>query len=334
MHELAGRVVAGEVRAAAQGGCAAELVDAAPAVEDPAPATRPQHEVACDVEAGEVGAGREGRGEPERVRAAEPVEGVAAGARRQQLHVAGDVPSRPDRPRTELGRAAGRIDHPKRLITATFARPGHRRVRAHLVRTPAEDPRRDRRPDRGQQRVQVVTGTVGDPRVTVADDVRQRVGRPRGPAVGAADRRVVDEPGRVDAVPVELPREEPLERVDRGRRDRARLEVADERDADRRGVHPGRVRSAHRLPRAEVPALEDLAVPVDEEVVVRVAVLQRLGRVAVQPAHDRRRVTGAVVVVATGVVHDGDLHVRRRVGRLGTVRESAGSRPRATRPAR
>ena len=55
-----------------------------------------------------------------------------------------------------------------------------------------------------------------------------------------------------------------------------------------------------------VPALEDLAVLVDEEVVVGVAVLQRLDGVAVEAAHDRGRVARAVVVAPGGVVDDGD----------------------------
>ena len=48
-----------------------------------------------------------------------------------------------------------------------------------------------------------------------------------------------------------------------------------------------RVGAVDRCGDPAVAALEDLPEPVDEEVVVHVAVLQRLRRVGVETAHDR-----------------------------------------------
>jgi hypothetical protein len=69
---------------------------------------------------------------------------------------------------------------------------------------------------------------------------------------------------------VESPREQARERRLRRSRRRRRLVRAEQRDADRACVEPFRVRADHVLVDAAVPALEHLAVLVDEEVVADV----------------------------------------------------------------
>ena len=107
------------------------------------------------------------------------------------------------------------------------------------------------------------------------------------------------------------------------------LERADHGDADRAGVEAARIRADHVLVDAAVAALVDGAVAVDEEVVADVVPAVRLDVVDLDPAHDRGRLRGRVVVRARRVVHDREAD-RRRV-RRGPLRRIDSSAPQALR---
>ena len=103
-------------------------------------------------------------------------------------------------------------------------------------------------------------------------------------------------------------------RIERGASrgcDRGRVVGPDQRDADRALVEPLRVRADDVAVDAAAPAFEDLAVLVDEEVVADVVPAVREHVVALDPAHDRRRLRAAVRVRAGRVVDDREAH---RVG--------------------
>ena len=69
-------------------------------------------------------------------------------------------------------------------------------------------------------------------------------------------------------------------------------ESAEARDARRLGVVALRLRADHGLVDAAGPALEDVAVPVDEEVVADVVPAVRVAVVAADAAHDRGESAG------------------------------------------
>ena len=92
---------------------------------------------------------------------------------------------------------------------------------------------------------------------------------------------------------VQPPGEQPRERTLRGGRDRARRVVADHGDADRARVEPLRVGADHVPVDSARPALEDVAEPVDEEVVADVVPAVSAHVVELDRAHDRGRVLGA-----------------------------------------
>ena len=88
---------------------------------------------------------------------------------------------------------------------------------------------------------------------------------------------------------VEPPGDQRNERGPRGRRDRRRGVVADQRDPDRAAVEPLRVGADDRPRDPAVAALEDLAVLVDEEVVADVVPAVALHVVELDRPHDRGR---------------------------------------------
>ena len=103
---------------------------------------------------------------------------------------------------------------------------------------------------------------------------------------------------------VEPPREQLHERRARRRGHRRRPVDPDQRDADRAGVEPLRVRADDVPLDPAEPALEHLAVLVDEEVVAEVVPAVPLHVVGLDPADDGRRLLSRIRVDAGGVVDD------------------------------
>ena len=113
---------------------------------------------------------------------------------------------------------------------------------------------------------------------------------------------------------VQSPREELRERVQGGAR-RSRVVVRPEdRNTARPGVETLRVCANDVLVDATVTTLEDLAVPVDEEVVADVIPAVPLHVVHLDAAHDRGRLGSCVAVRPRGVVDERELQ-RSRVAR-------------------
>jgi hypothetical protein len=114
---------------------------------------------------------------------------------------------------------------------------------------------------------------------------------------------------------IEAPREQAHERVPSRRRDAGAVVVADDGDPDRARVEPLRVGADDIAVDPAVPALEDLAVPVDEEVVADVVPAVPLDVVGHDPAHDRGGLSPRVRVRPGRVVDDGEADAARVEGR-------------------
>ena len=113
---------------------------------------------------------------------------------------------------------------------------------------------------------------------------------------------------------VEPPRKQAREGLLRGGGGRASVVAADQRDADGACVETLGVSADHRPPDSAVPAFEDLAVLVDEEVVADVVPAVPLHVVELDRPHDRGRLGRPVAVRAGGVVDE------REVDRRGVPR--------------
>ena len=156
-----------------------------------------------------------------------------------------------------------------------------------------------------KQSIGDIARAVGGADVAVAEDGRQRRdGVERKVGVLAAGRRQCDCAPGVDAVQAQPPAEQPAEglQLDRGRRHV--VEVADHRHTPAVAVEAAGVVALHRAGQRAGPALEHLAVLVDQCVVGDVAPAQDLGVVRVDRLDDRRRVLRLVVVALGGVVND------------------------------
>ena len=156
-----------------------------------------------------------------------------------------------------------------------------------------------------KQSVGDIARAVGGADVAVAEDGRQRRdGVDRIVGVGAAGRGQCDGAPGVDAVQSEPPAEQPAKvmQLDRGRRHV--VEVADHRHTPAVAVEATGVVALHRAGQRAGPALEHLAVLVDQCVVRDVAPAQDLGVIRVDRLDDRGRVLRLVVVALGGVMND------------------------------
>ena len=113
---------------------------------------------------------------------------------------------------------------------------------------------------------------------------------------------------------VESPSEQPDQRGARGGAHRRRAVVADQRHPDRALVEALGVRADDVPVDPPEAALEDLAVPVDEEVVTDVVPAVGEHVVALDPTDDGGRLRPAVRIRAGRVVDDGEADAARVVG--------------------
>ena len=182
---------------------------------------------------------------------------------------------------------------------------------------------RDLGTDRRQLAVEAVSRAARRVDVAVRGDRVQRHGGAR--RVARVARGDADDPRERIYVPeVEPPGNQRDERRLSRCRDGRRAVVADQRNAGAARVEPHRVRPDHRARHAAVPALEDLAVLVDEEVVANVVPAVGLNVVEHDRPHDRGRLARAVAVRARGVMDEDQVDaVRvergRAADRLGRV---------------
>ena len=148
-----------------------------------------------------------------------------------------------------------------------------------------------------------VAGAVGGADVAVAEDGRQRRdGIDREVGVLPTGRRQSDCAPWVDVVQAQPPANQPAERVQLDRRRRHVVEVADHRHTPAVAVEAAGVVALHGPGQRAGPALEYLAVLVDQCVVGDVAPAEDLGVIRVDRLDDRRRVLRLVVVALGGVV--------------------------------
>ena len=156
--------------------------------------------------------------------------------------------------------------------------------------------------------VELRPGTAGRIGVAVPRDRAKRHRLPgRIARVARGDAHDLRE--RIDVCQVEPPGEQRDERGLRSRSDSDGAVVADQRDAGAARVEPHRVRSDHSPRHAAVPAFEDLAVLIDEEVVADVVPTVALDVVDLDRPHDRRRLARRVAVRAGRVVDDREMDV-------------------------
>ena len=183
---------------------------------------------------------------------------------------------------------------------------------------------RDPRADRGQPRVEGVAGAVGEIAVPVTGDARQPDVSPRPKRRIEGVRWVdhdLDLSQRRDPMQRQLPREQPLERADRGRGRHHRHECAEHRDPGRLGVVGAGVGADHGLVDPARARLPDAAERVDDEVVGDVEEAADEPVVIEDREQQRRHVGARIAVRVIRVVDERELYVSivGRAGRAGAA---------------